>query len=358
MGASLSYLHLNMSLNPSIPYRDDAPLHALLDASLRLPPEYRDQLTSHLPMALHALHSLGASAPRMQAFYTSYARRFSVQSAAQPEESSRGSDDVPWQSLRGHNDAYAQLRDQFTAQTAQLGGPATLRLLLPDLLPGVAAAAFHGVIRTAHALESGHPGELAAALAYWAWRWQALQPPVPARQPLDLETWSGQLVAQSIGWQSDGPLISIRMTHASCSDIYQDLAGALAPAVDVRTRIAELAAVAVQRYVHQPNFTVLHMITGLRALRTLLPWLADNEETQAILTYCFVAAYMAAGVVPAAEPPAVASRDWPDVIAAAISSDDDHVIKLVHACREELAAYGHGPYLLAASLAVRPRQGL
>ena len=38
------------------------------------------------------------------------------------------------------------------------------------------------------------------------------------------------------------------------------------------------------------------------------------------------------------------------VVAAAITSDDDHVIKLVHACREEATVYGEGNYLHAAAL--------
>ncbi len=347
-----------MSLQAPTPNLHDAPLHALLDANLQLPPEYSNQLTSHLPMALHALHSLGASAQRMQDFYTRYTSRFSSRGETLPRLAYASSGDAPWWTLLSQDDAYATLQARFTADVEALGVPATLSLLLPELLPGVAAAAFHGVIRTAHALESGHQGELAAALAYWAWRWQPLTPPAPPAPVaplLDVQAWSHQLVAQSVGWHSSGSLISIRMAHASHSDIYQNLASALAPAIGVRTRIAELAAVAVRCYVQQPNFTVLHMVTGLRALRMLLPWLPDTPAMQAVLVNCFVAAYMAAQIVPADAAPEVAYREWPDVIAAAIASHDDHVIKLVHACREEQAAYGHGPYLLAATLATRPR---
>ena len=53
----------------------------------------------------------------------------------------------------------------------------------PRLLPGLVAAATHGVIRTGHAVEAlltdgetpEHLTELAHGLAYWAARWQ----PVP-----------------------------------------------------------------------------------------------------------------------------------------------------------------------------------
>ena len=70
--------------------------------------------------------------------------------------------------------SYPALWRHFHDAVACDGAHTTLRESLPDLMPGVAAAALHGVIRTAHAVESGHAGELAEALAYWAWRWQAL----------------------------------------------------------------------------------------------------------------------------------------------------------------------------------------
>src|SRR5206468_6951527 len=56
-----------------------------------------------------------------------------------------------------------------------------LGLWVPRLLPGLMAAATHGVIRTAHALRSlgeldtpPRRAELAAGLAYWAARYQTL----------------------------------------------------------------------------------------------------------------------------------------------------------------------------------------
>ena len=63
-----------VKLNP--PPSASETLQLLLDAQLQLPAEYQDQLTSHLPMALQALHSLGATPQRMQAFYAAYAKRF------------------------------------------------------------------------------------------------------------------------------------------------------------------------------------------------------------------------------------------------------------------------------------------
>ena len=322
-------------------------LHSLLDDMQQLPAEYQVQLTSHLPMALQALHSLGASPERMQAFYAAYAKRFDgMQAAAAPQPV------ADWRSLRGQPDAYPALVATLHALVEHAGVDVALRALLPDLLPGVAAAAFHGLIRTAHAVQSGHAGEVAAALAYWAWRWQPLAPGQVPAQHTPLSTWSQALVRDAQAWRTDGPLISIRMDQASRGVVYQSLADALQPFADLQSAIANLAALAAERYAASPNFTVLHMITGMRALRVLLPWMDSHEGVQPILIRAFTAAYLAARVVLPPTAPQLPLRTWPEVIAAGIASDDDHVIKLVHACREEACMYGEGNYLRVAGLVV------
>lgn len=339
-----------MASNQSSPKGTDRQLHELLDASLLLPPEYQAHLTNHLPMALHSLHCLGASPQRLREFSAVYARRLQVQN--QPDAARKSLLPVSdWRLLRGQSDAYPSLLAYFNGLVARGGAENALHLVLPDLVPGVAAAAFHGVIRTAHAVQAAHEGELAAALAYWAWRWQPLVAPPIVDPLLRFDGWANLLIEQARGWRSEGQRISIRMEEACQSDIYLALAGALTPATTIKTRIADLAALAVNCYVAKPNFTVLHLITGLRALRTLLPWTQDSETLQAIVVRCFVAAYLAARVTPVDPVTLPKTKSWPDVIKTALASDDDHLIKLVHACRDEAASYGEGKYLLAATLA-------
>jgi len=318
-------------------------LYRLLDANLALPPEPTPGITSHLPMALHALHALGADEARLQAFFDAYRGRLEggrVHAAASPVDD--------WHLLLGDDDAFAPLQATFAAMLARDGEEATLRRVLPVLLQGVSAAALHGAIRTAHAVESGHRGELAAALAYWGWRWQPLLPPPPG-DALPFDRWAARLVAEAPAWTMQAPLISLRMAGASESKPYRALAGRLAPAPDL---LAQLAALAVARYAETRNFTVLHMVTGLRALRVLSPWLAFDEAQVRGLVHAFTAAYLAARLAPRAAPRHAPARSWDEVIAAAIAQDDDHIIKIVHACRAEAAVYGEGRYLEAARVAV------
>jgi hypothetical protein len=333
---------------PTRPH-DPGALYGLLDRNLQLPPEYRDGLTNHLPMALHALHSLGANAARLEAFYAGYATRFEGLPAPVAAEAPPGAWRA-WRSVREQPDAFSLLQAAFTAAIAADGRDAVLRVALPGLLEGVAAAAFHGPIRTAHAVQAGHDGELAAALAYWAWRWQPLAE-VAQVAPLPFHAWARRLVIDALAWTSDAPLIALRMGEATRSAPYAQLAGALAGGADL---LPQLAAFALERYMRTRNFTVLHMVTGLRAVRVLSPWIADLAPAAPVLVRAFVAAYLAAKVREeraSAEGP----HDWARVVEAAKASDDEHVIKIVHACRDEAAFYGGGSaqrYLQAAALAV------
>ncbi len=322
-------------------------LHDQLDAALQLPPEDSRALTNHLPMALQALYSLGASQQRLEDFFTHYARRFQgmqLPAAATPAQD--------WRRVRGEDKAHPALLAHFQQWLARDGCDTVLREALPDLITGVAAAAFHGVIRTAHAVESAHTGELAAALAYWASRWQPLALPPSRYAPMPLDIWTERLVAAAKGWSSDGALISTRMDSATHSPVYQGLAGALQPAADLATQLAAQAGLAVERYLASRSFTVLHMVTGLRAVRVLLPWVDDSPELRATLVHASVAAYLAASVKPMAARAGQQPITWPQIINAAIAADDDHVIKMVHACREEAGHYGGGLYVKAAMLAL------
>ncbi|MDC8784987.1 questin oxidase family protein [Roseateles koreensis] len=326
-------------------------LRRLLDADQDLPPEYNNGFGNHLPMALQALQAMGADTLRLQQFRTAYGQHFKGQPRLLAEAPT-----TDWQSLRGHGDAaYGPLRSHFAQALADVGMAATLRQALPDLLPGITAAAFHGLIRTAHAVEAEHHGELASGLAYWAARWQGLTPARVAGPLLDFENWAAQLVADAPTTSVNGPLISVRIEAALQTPAYQRLGAALSPQNELPQLLRRLAGLALERYLVSRNFTVLHMITGLRALRVLLPWVeVEMPLAQAILVQAFTAAYLAARVLPLAtpltEPSEQVSLSWPLLCRAATESDDEHVVKLVHACREEAAFYGDPRYLSAATL--------
>ena len=321
--------------------------HTLLDASLRHGPEYGGGMSSHLPMALHALHALGAGSVRLHAFNEVYVRHL----VAQPAPAAKARPLPPdWRDARGDFSAFEALRLYFESQLRDQGRDATLRVSLPALWPGAAGAAFHGLIRTAHAVQSDHPPELAAALAYWTARWQAVPPSgSPARhEPLPVAAWAAQVEAAALQLRLPGRSISGRISAAVQTAHYA--AWAEATAVDGLLPLSDWAA---DLYTRSGNFTVLHVVTATRAARVLWPWTTARGEVRQGLLRAATAAVLASNLQPAEWVDSAGPLPtWPELIERAIASDDEHVIKLVHALVEERSVYGEGSRQRAAARAL------
>jgi hypothetical protein len=323
-------------------------LGTLLDASLNTGPEYGGGMSNHLPMALHALHALGAGAPRLQAFSAVYAPRLAARAAPASNAKALPAD---WRDARGDFAAFDSLRLGFETLLRDQGHDATLRALLPALWPGAAGAAFHGLIRTAHAVQSGHQRELAAALAYWAARWKSL-PAAPAPPaPVAFAEWAARLEAAALGTRLPGRSITGRIDAVvQAPQNTADAAYAAWADATALEGLMPLSDWAAGLYARSGNFTVLHLVTATRAARVLWPWTTARGEVLQGLLRAVTAAVLASNLQPAAPlGPDECLPAWPQLIEAAMASDDDHVIKLVHALVEERAAYGEGQRRQAAA---------
>lgn len=300
-----------------------------------LTPEYGRQLSSHLPMALAALDALGAGAGRLDQFSATY--RATHPLAEQPPAGRALRD---WPALLGLFDSLPDLRASLSRVQAEQGHDALLAQALPRLLESPGATAFHGLIRVAHALESGVDAELVEALAYWASRWQPLPEAPPTTLPMvtDPAAWLDTL---DDAWRaqptdSDAPLIAQRMQTLARGPAWRGHAGRLdLGAQPPEALLAALARAAAERYARSRQFTVLHMLTGLRAAAVLharqpLPAAAWPRLRDAVAAASGVSGLWRS---PAADlPPADADvDDWGPLARRACAQDDDHVVKLVHA---------------------------
>lgn len=338
-----------------------AVLHELLERNLRYAPEYDPGLASHLPMALAALHDLGAEPPVMQSHFANAVGQlveFGAEVRDGPEVVIEG-----WAALRGRYGAFPLLRAHFATALARHGRDACLREALPWLVGGAGGAAFHGAIRVGHAVESGHDGELAFALAYWTARW--IEVPAPRRAGGDVdgpEAWldalDARLRAGEPRWRPVGRLIAARMQQAARTAAYADLGGAIDGfRGEAEEQLDALALAAARRYAATGNFTVLHLATGARALRVLRPWLDQREPLPAAAWHAVAAASLASGVgwTTARTSGSAASADaadWNEVRRRACASTDDHAIKLVHAMVQQSRRLPDDAWLAAARVAV------
>lgn len=315
-------------------------LHALLDQTVLLSPEYGNGLSSHLPMALEALSALGADVDRLREFATYYATR--LERSSIPTRPAMDSEPI-----LGRFEHFALWQRHYAERLSLVGRDATLREALPVLIPGVAAAAFHGLIRVGHAVRAGHDGELASALAYWASRHQVTTSD-RGQEPLDAAAWLGQLRELSRRRPSStDDLIFSRMAAWADHAEFRRVAARLPVA-----ELPKVAAAAAEHYIATRNFTLLHVVTATAALQRLSPWLAPGLWEQ--VPAAVAAAWLASGGLsdypqPIAE---YASIAWPSLAAAAAALNDDHAIKLVLACRELDALYPAPVWRRAAARAL------
>jgi len=139
-------------------------------------PEFDGWLSNHGPMAAEAMVRHG-HAGSVHRWLDGYMRRL--------EEFPRDSTPIgeDWREALGDPRRVADWTAYFRREVTRQPWRRVLGTWWPRLLPGVAAAATHGVIRVGHAVralladgdDAVHVTELAHGLAYWAARWQ----PVP-----------------------------------------------------------------------------------------------------------------------------------------------------------------------------------
>ena len=277
---------------------------------MRYSAEYANGFSNHRPMALVAIERLGATPERVAEFRGFYERRLRPMSAS--EEA---------------------LSDRLHEELARDGRGAFLRNNVARLTPGISAAAFHGVIRTAYAIDTD---DLADAIGAWVRDYSTIDvlrgdraDPFEAVQRDDRfdEPWKGASIAG-------------RITQVVAMPAFREHGFG-------RVTLEELARIAVQVYLATGDFTALHMVTGCHAARVLAPYLADDALDH--LATALLAAYITIGRPQFAERH-IDAPDWDAIAKIAIASNDDHDLKMVYSCREEDAVYGWGLHRMAAAL--------
>ena len=106
-------------------------------------PEYGGGLTNHLPMALIALDQMGATPAQLNAYRGRHSAW--LEPMPKPERAPAAA----WSFRKGDRAAFLDLQAEFKARVAAEGWEQVLRASLPELAPGLSAAAFHAMIRTA-----------------------------------------------------------------------------------------------------------------------------------------------------------------------------------------------------------------
>jgi hypothetical protein len=310
-------------------------------------PEFRGGLSNHGPMAAEALVRLGR-AGEVERWLDGYIRR--LDDAPRPGDRIT---DQTWREALGEMRRVADWERYFRDQLAAQPWRDVLARWWPRLLPGLAAGATHGIIRTSHAARSlaaaesaaesaaaatsVRGGELARGLAYWAARYLELPGSPRTAGRLGLAAAVGGLPVAA-GEPPAGLITEGLKAGLAGKAGFAAAVGALRAPTDVP---ADLLALAREftgiflMYGRTEPISLLHAVTAPVAARSVLPLLPDDvaRPTYDALWQVSAALYSVYGGGAAPEPlPAGAPPTDEELTDRAVATGDEHAIKLTEAC--------------------------
>jgi len=324
--------------------RATSALGSLLADNRLKDPEHAGGFSNHQSMALTALVQLGADDARLRAFAAEHAAYLEPLRAAAPLPAG------DWTDAIGSPAALVGLIVHFEQQLAARGRESVLKSALPQLLPGVGGAVFHGSIRTAYALDAADDAELAHALAYFATVAQPLRPLPP--EPAQPGSGAEALLRGAFDDQSlrAGSTIGVRSAAMRAAAEQSAFDAAVAALAILPTTLDDIASVSLSLYLGTRDLMALHAVTSTHALRLLLPYL---EQPKLAVRYQFQAV-LALGLTISGrklrQPSLERQPGWPTIVSAALNSSDDHDIKFAFTCHEEATLRHALGYQEAAAL--------
>jgi hypothetical protein len=344
-------------------------------------PEFEGWLSNHGPMAAEAMARRG-HADRVDRWLDGYMRRL--------EEFPRGYGPIgpAWQEALGDPRRVADWTAYFRREVTERPWRQAVDTWWPRLLPGVAAAATHGVIRVGHAVraltedgeDADHLTELAHGLAYWASRWQpvpgsrwqpvpgasGMQPPqVPAPagagQPAAAASAAARALAAlpRIADQSGG----IRERLDRLGKLPGWPAALAAPQIpasaeELRSWLAGLVEAATTRYLtygHGNGVMLVHSATAPNAILRCLPVLDQRLWAPSVAASWAAAAALTVIYAPASPAGPAYLPDPPtgpqaaeETFAQAVDHGDEHVIKFADTAADVYARTSNTDTLAAA----------
>lgn len=298
-------------------------LHELLDRELAYDPVARGGFINHLAMSLVAAARLGATDEELRGMF---------------DDQTGGTFLVPRET--------PGWLAPGTGEVERSGIEAVVRSELPVLVDRPLSQFFHAVIRLELAIDAGHAGQVANALRNLADHGGPLPSPPTGE--------GGESLAAVIAALRSHP----ERRRGSFGELGAYAGQAWFAETVARLRwddslLADLASTAVAAHTGIGDFTTLHMVTGVRAVRALASFLDDGPRRELALHTAHAVALASAVLVDdfaddgrSDDPIDV---DWEAIGRAAVSTGDPHVVKLAYAAHLEESATGDTRYRIVAA---------
>ncbi len=334
-------------------------------------PEFDGWLSNHGPMAAEALVRHGHGEV-VTSWLDDYMLRL--------EEFPRGVSPIgtDWQAALGDPRRVADWTALFRAEISERPWRQVLDTWWPRLLPGVVAAATHGVIRVGHAVrclltdgdDEIRTAELAHGLAYWAARWQTM-PAGHAGAAAAAAAGQARAAMTAMDYLASVPRIAeqsggIRDRIARLDGLpgwpsVQAGFGVPQRPEQIRARLTEVVDAATIRYLsygHGNAVMLVHSATAPNAVLRALPALDTGLWAPSLAAAWAAASALTAVYAPAQAAPRPARSEQAsrvttgqavqDTFARAAEHGDEHVIKLADTAVEVFARTGNPDAIAAA----------
>lgn len=325
-------------------YSSQSTLFLLLDKNQEFALDARGT-TNHCPMALAALEKMGASDQQLQDFFAFWSQNFALPRIPGSQQKKI----LSWEESLGCREDFHVLQEYFRSEISLRSAQSIVADVLNSKNFAPATGAFHALIRLAYGLELGHKGEIAAGLAFLIC---AALPLTPSQDgPANTRVFEKLTVAQSLflfhqkcrDQTFNAESITARLKLVANDSSFWRTQALIKHGLITENIVDEMAIAAIRLYIQTRNFTVLHMVTSVAALRTLLALVPALNHARIIGSFwlAFCAAYVSVGapelsqddVAPAdAEYKLDAEKMWQKYLGLALNSNDDHVIKLTYTC--------------------------
>jgi len=332
------------------------PLEKVLEKARRDSVEFPYLLANHVPMVLIALDRMGASAERLDEWYTTYRRTNKLVVAPPPVARI---DPARWDEALGDRTRETDYRLYFIGEVERLGIDAAIRHYLPRLIQGVGGSALHPLMRLAYAVLKNDQKEAGTALGYWA----ACYLPLPGPTGIAPETDDPAAVLAAMG--------CVAGTHDYTSEtdlLWHNIRAVaalpeFAPVIDRLHICAEtpkrMAQTALAVFAATMDFSALHAVTGLHWVRLVAPHIDDPLPLYRAFWQVIAALVPKIGfpALPSAEAlqtmREIPAPEWPEIRAAAVASNDEHDVSLVFSASQEELVWGDPLYRVVAARRVR-----
>lgn len=311
--------------------------------------DYNGGLSSHIPMVSYSLYELGVPFNEIEKYLDNTIERIKISKENFTKIYSINDDN--FEEYLGISNSFGSYYEYFSKKSNEYNYLEVIGEFLPKLIKGVAARAFHPLIRLSFAVRSENVEEVIKSLSYFA---ETFVPnkfallPSKAENPLEAlkvlvesvknDDYSGNLIADRIGniYKFDG----FKKNAFTLKGDYEEL-------------VLQLDKIINKLFVETKSFTILHGVTSKEAIKTLLPLVKNKEYVLQNYWIAILAAYISIDSPEIKDLNIDIPEDLPDfkeIIRANINSNNDHSIKLANSCRIEFERCGDTVYKYMAYL--------